>query len=295
MSIFKSNKKATLFKGNFIPAKFYKGNTQISGYSYQNFSGQNILIEGTYNDKPAEIIINSGFTPGKNLFDKSLFAETYPEISEETKLSYFGEKVLEVPNSLCSSLKPATTYTISFEVEGVSVPDGGNAISKNIGFATNDSVNGLKSMYATHIITPGEVIPLSKTFTTHAKYMGYNASLYLYTNRYRLLDGGFDAATVILRNIQIEEGDTATEFEAFKIPTAPTLIWNGEEIQIPYNLGENHSIILRNNSVLLCTDSETDISETDFGQKLLSLTTTPFSTSASISDGSLDICAKISQ
>ncbi len=291
MSIQIGNKKATLCKGNYNPASLYKGDTLLAGAKQKIFSGQSLKIDGTYNSKPHQITINGGFIPSRNLLDKSIFKGNFAALANEEPIKGYGDWVLPAYVKK-DFLKPLNTYTISFEVECVSVPDGTNDSSRNaLGFTLYNTNSAPHiNLYTTKIIAAGETIRFEKTFTLSEDFDCTKCILIMYTQNY---NNATDAATVIFRNIQIEYGSEATEFEAYKTPSYQTLNWNGEEIQIPYILNTGNSITAENNTVMLYTDQTENISQTDLGEKLLNLKATPNQTLASISEGSLDIALDV--
>jgi hypothetical protein len=114
-----------------------------------------------------------------------------------------------------------------------------------------------------------------------------------YTNKYEDAAGNRYFPSVFFRNIQIEEGDVATDYEEYKEDVYPTVIWNGREIKIPYLLCEGDYILVENGEVWLCCSGETtDITETETGAELLSLRTTQNITNVSALECLTDITVK---
>lgn len=263
MSIFRNKNKSVLLRGNSLPCEFYKGDTKISGFDIRTFSGKNLDIFGTYNSKPEKLRINGGFVPGKNLFDIDAFLSADGN-SKYYTINKSGEIVQIAPDyrlnpdlPIFLTLPPGTyTYSVSNPVTEVRILVNNQALSRNT-FTLNSE---------------GTV-----SFKTWAK------------------------AGTVIGNIQIEKGTAATQYEAFKKPITPVLCWNQENISVPYTLlkqdAGNDYILMEKGCVSLFSAqngvySPLDISDTDFGIKLLSLQTLYPSTSANISEGSLDITVK---
>lgn len=302
MTIFKGQNKAFLSKGNALPCEFYKGDINISGYDIRTFSGEKLDIYGTYNSKPEKVRINGGFVPGKNLFDKSVSPSS--AICNENPFYGYGVIVLE-NDVIIKTLKPNTQYTISYTMECVALPDTGALTSAPAGFALH-SFSGARTipLYTSSFnYTVGNTEFFSKTFTTPTGVnIPENEYVFLcYAGIYKDDYGNRYSPKIRFYNVQIEEGSTATQFEAFKTPTTPVLCWNQEDISVPYTLRKqedgNDYLLMENGAVLLFSAengiyTSLDISDTDFGVKLLSLKTLYPSTSANISEGSLDVTLK---
>lgn len=126
-------------------------------------------------------------------------------------------------NWVIENIEPGKQYTISYNIEGVSVPEYDSKWSGNLGFYLY-SLNSDKSTYTGvylmdgngYYIDVGEKYSYKKTFIApsnvgllEAKYV-----LYTYTNRY-IKDGKGVYSSIILSNLQLEEGAEATEYEPY--------------------------------------------------------------------------------
>lgn len=155
---------------------------------------------------------------GKNLFDKSISSQN--GIKNETVLpnDKYGLGVLPI-NKICDILKPNTTYTISCEYECTAIPDEEYVWNNDIlGFIIKPYLSGYSSIviYITKHLSVGEIYQYSTTFTTPSKFdNGGNYELLCYMNRYINSDNKNNSATVIVRNLQIELGSTATDYELY--------------------------------------------------------------------------------
>lgn len=162
-------------------------------------------------------------TTGKNLFDKSISIRD--PIKNETELpnTIYGYSILE-KNKICDILKPNTTYTISCEIECTAIPDDCTYSTGILGFLIYKTVSGYKniSLYIDHQLSVGEKYQYTKTFTTPLKFdNGGNYDLLCYMNKYLNSANKIVTASVIYRNIQIEEGSTATEYETYHTSPSP--------------------------------------------------------------------------
>lgn len=162
-------------------------------------------------------------TTGKNLFDKSISIQD--PIKNETELpnTIYGYSIL-AKNKICDILKPNTTYTISCEIECTAIPDDCTYSTGILGFLIYKAVSGYTSisLYIDHQLSVGEKYQYTKTFTTPLKFdSGGNYELLCYMNKYLNSDNKIVTASVIYRNIQIEEGSTATDYEAYHTSPSP--------------------------------------------------------------------------
>ena len=165
---------------------------------------------------------------GKNIIDKS--KSTKEGIQNETPFSSWAYPPAFNNDWVISNLKPDTQYSISYDIEGISVPEYDSKYSGNLGFFLY-SMNSDKTLYPSRVIyenkyiNEGEFFHSIKFFITpsnvnlpESKYV-----LYTYTNRYEK-DGAGVYSTVRIYNLQLEEGDTATEYEPYYItPTTPVV------------------------------------------------------------------------
>ena len=143
--IYVSENKAQIVKGDFRPARFYKGNKKIAGYVTEDFEGEGgITLENSYNDKihnakiygntiqdgepspeePVEMhsvgnLVTEGEHAGKyrisvaaknteNLFDKNNPNILNASVSAERYISGHS-----VSRFVWIEIKPDTTYTVT--------------------------------------------------------------------------------------------------------------------------------------------------------------------------------------
>ncbi len=279
MSIFIGNKKSTLFKGDYRPAQLYRGNKKFAGYTEKTFSGQNLAINGAYNDLPSEITINGGFVPSKNLFD----------ISAASSDESWSSGLYTYARFLPFTFKKGVHYTIS--------------MSDNLCWKDRypfGSGNSVAMVVNSKNAWGGKVIGNSTlAYQTPTAINIYNETEDTYLVLYTSAPAKKEIFETLFPNFQIEMGSAATEYEPYITPANPVLIWDGEEIEVPYVLYKGDSIRFAKdnkseNVTLYNAQGSTDISDTEFGQKLLSLKTLPKTTTASISEGSLKISALVS-
>lgn len=285
ISIFKCNERATLVKGDYLPAMLYRNNKKIAGYSLAPFSGKQIVINGTYNDKPEQILINGGFIPSKNLFDSSLIFE----YAAKDNISLDGGTLILTDYACSTNITPEMFLELTGLSEGDKVTAfltkeiiSGSSASATGRIAFNPKASSSVSMYALTINGAKRTSTIPQNFNSE----NYG-NLTIYGCNYA------SPGELRISNIMITK-DSQAAYEPYKEPEFPVLYWNDEEIEIPYILCEGDTILCANNSVRLLKDSEnTDITKTQFGEKILSLKTLPKTTTVSLSEGYLDITAKI--
>ena len=160
-----------------------------------------------------------------NLFDKSLSPAA--GIPDETAFTGYGSLIYSNQNVL-ETLKPDTTYTITYKVEMVSTPSDipSQANYNPIGLALYSGVSGYTNLnfykVSGYDFTPGSVYEFKQTFTTPSNLTDSSANYRMigYSGRYLMDDSTTKPGTVILSKIQIEEGDTTISYEpyGYKIP-----------------------------------------------------------------------------
>ena len=200
-----------------------------------NVSNNKILVNKnqTYGTLPTPT--REGYTflgwNGKNILNK--LTSSLATIQNETQNKYWASTVFN--NAWVNKyLKPSTTYTISYDVSCISIPEHNEDHSKNLGFLLYSGVSGYASIDMGRIqyyIPQGTSRSVTQTFTTPANLYD-TASKYkviAYSNLYKL-DGsynisgiGYLASEVILSNIMLEEGSTATTYEPYYI-TSSTVV-----------------------------------------------------------------------
>lgn len=166
---------------------------------------------------------------GKNIIDK--LKSGVEEIANESPRTYWASSIFN-NYWVVNNLKPDTQYSVSYNIEGISVPEYDSKYSGNLGIILY-SQNSDKTTYPTrymmdgngYYISTGEKIYITKTITTpsnvnlpESKYL-----IYAYSNRYEK-DGTGVYSTIRLYNLQLEEGDTATEYEPYYITPTTTVV-----------------------------------------------------------------------
>ena len=131
-----------------------------------------------------------------------------------------------------NNLKPNTQYSISYDIEGISVPEYDSKYNGNLGlllYSQNSDKTTYPSRYmmsgAGYYISVGEKYHYEISITTpsnvnlpESKYV-----IYTYSNRYLKDDVGV-YSRIKIYNLQLEEGDTVTEYEPYYItPTTPVV------------------------------------------------------------------------
>ena len=155
---------------------------------------------------------------GKNLFDKRKSIST--SIQEETPAIYWGTQIFDNKNIL-SMLKLNTTYTISYDVKCVEMPTGDNITINSaiagIAFYSGKSGYSAYFTYKSIKLEAGNTYHIEQTFTTDDKLYDSNANYRFMAAGNKYYDENNKAyyCTVIIRNIQIEEGNAATSYEPY--------------------------------------------------------------------------------
>lgn len=162
---------------------------------------------------------------GKNIIDKS--QSTIDGIKNNIPFEAWARTSFD-NNWVINNLKPNTQYSISYDVEGISIPENDSKFSGNLGLLlySQASLAGIYLMDGSgHYISVGEKYHYEKTFTTPAsvnlpesKYV-----LYTYSNRYLKNNVGV-FSRIKLYNLQIEEGDTATEYEPYYVTSSTPVV-----------------------------------------------------------------------
>ena len=154
---------------------------------------------------------------GKNKFNKS--ASLVPAIKNDTVATVWASSTLN-NNWVIKNLKPNTTYNVSFESLGVSVPDYDSKAESGLGFVIYSGVSGYQTMVLreSYYIKVGEVRRSSINFTTVSNLLDTSANYRLlsYTNRYTK-NGSSVIGSVLFSRIQIEEGNTTTVYEPYYV------------------------------------------------------------------------------
>lgn len=163
---------------------------------------------------------------GKNIIDKS--KSTKEGIRSETSISTWADTIFN--NAwVVNNINPDTRYSVSYDVEGISVPKYDSRYSGNLGLLLYSNISGNPTKYLMsgngYYISVGEKYHYETSITTpsNVNLPESNYTIRVYTNRY-LKDGAGVYSTVRIYNLQLEEGDTATEYEPYYItPTTPVV------------------------------------------------------------------------
>lgn len=163
---------------------------------------------------------------GKNIIDKS--KSTKEGIQNETSISTWADTIFN--NAwVVNNINPDTRYSVSYDVEGISVPKYDSRFSGNLGLLLYSNISGNPAKYLMsgngYYISVGEKYHYETSITTpsNVNLPESNYTIRVYTNRY-LKDGAGVYSTVRIYNLQLEEGDTATEYEPYYItPTTPVV------------------------------------------------------------------------
>lgn len=167
---------------------------------------------------------------GKNILDKSQFI--HEPLRNETALTIWASETLS--NAwIINNLKPSTTYTVSFNTKCTAVPTGVSQASGSYGFYLYSGIDN--SLYpgawfnsTGKYFTLNEEATSTRTITTPANLhvQGANYRVLVYTNRY--IDNASKGyySSIIYKNIQIEEGSTATAYEPYLTPQEYTITLN---------------------------------------------------------------------
>lgn len=142
-------------------------------------------------------------------------------------------------------LKPDTTYTLSFDVTCLSIPEYESLFDDAIGFNLYSGRPGGTYMVLcvdknNGVLTVGETRHAEQTFTTPSNIddttIGYN--ILRYTQRFLKSDGTAVYATVKFENIQLEEGGNATEYKPF---VGGSILAETELPGLPVSSGGNYT------------------------------------------------------
>ena len=232
--------------------KWYNLNIDQSRHAQKNYNynltAANEQYTVTYNANggsvsPATTIVNypdtyknlatptySGHTfrgwNGKNILDRN--SSSLAGIKNETEGQYWASIAFN-NNWVINYLKPSTTYTMSYDLYCISLPEHDATYSNSLGFYLYSGVSGYTNLwmgYGGDYIAAGENRRIVQTFTTPANLhdTAANYRVLVYSNLYKLNgsynpNGSYLSSHVIYSNIMIEEGSTATPFEPFLITT----------------------------------------------------------------------------
>ena len=100
-----------LFKGDYRPAEFYKGEKKLTGYEIQAVSGEEISVENTYNDNLSPTVLGNGIQNGTPTPD----APSYPAFSEGA-LNCEGRNLLPDTAVFTNSTRDGDVFTFADQV-----------------------------------------------------------------------------------------------------------------------------------------------------------------------------------
>lgn len=188
---------------------------------YEQYVGGKVSPNAFY-PQPMVNAGNNGMTltvKSHNLLNKQNFASK--ALREETVATLHATQVMSNAQ-VNAMLKPNTTYTISYEVEGVEGRPSGATQNSAQGFLLYTKVSKVSWIYMTtnRIAKPGEIIKMTITFTTPANFYDCGFQMWAYSGNYTL--SGASTGTVakcIFRKVQIVEGSTAKPYEPYFEPT----------------------------------------------------------------------------
>lgn len=196
--IYVGENKATLCKGNFHPAQLYKGEMKIAGYTEAKFEGASgITLENCYNDKIYDAQIRS-----KNLLDvKKLYGTFANENGGITLHSGQLYNFSISQKSLNGVFKENTQYTFSFKYN---ITEATTMIMPQ--FVYTDGTKDY--MYIGSGVQSGTGVGEGETSIVSRKGKTVKSFSFTYGSN---INTRFECE---LSNMQIEEGVTATEYEA---------------------------------------------------------------------------------
>ncbi len=183
-----------LFKGDYRPAEFYKGEKKLTGYEIQAVSGEEISVENTYSDGLPPSVKGNGkqqtYT-GKNLFDMS---NCFPGDTTEVR----GITYTKTPHGiLVNGTSTGQSYTEPYEMKE----------SLKVGSTYTVSTNDKRAEPTIEVASSAGKEYL-KTYTVSGDESSIRIYFYFYPD-----------VTVenLLVQFQLEEGSTATEYEPIRI------------------------------------------------------------------------------
>lgn len=187
---------------------------------------------GDLNSKTGKYEIPVAVT-GNNLFNRAL--SLHPSIKNETAIAVTGTTFYQSP-AFKKTFRPSTTYTISYDVEIVSLPSSDEyklGTANRLGFSLYDSVSKyyhdltFSNSFMQNVLPTkkaGDVIKYTKSFTTPANILDSDKKYGFveYVPGYTALDGTSPnvMASVIFKNIQVVKGSYTEEtMPAFELYT----------------------------------------------------------------------------
>ena len=155
---------------------------------------------------------------GKNMLN--LEKSTYENIKNEEEVKLFANIVFN-NNWVINTLRPNTTYTMSYYVKCTEIPEYDTQANPIVGFLLYSGVSGYAEKnlgYHMKFYEEGEMSYYSGTVTLPDKLYDSAANYRVlgYTNRYLKNNAGV-YSSMKFSHIQLEEGSTATLYEPYYI------------------------------------------------------------------------------
>ena len=155
---------------------------------------------------------------GKNMLNKDL--SSIEGIKNEIPVKLFASTVFN-NNWVINTLKPSTTYSMSYYVKCINVPEYDGKVNSSVGFLLYSGVSGYGEKYLGYhskYYEKGEMNYFSITSTTPDKLYdsAANYRVYGYSNLYKK-NGTNYIGTMVFSNIQLEEGSTKTLYEPYYV------------------------------------------------------------------------------
>lgn len=122
-------------------------------------------------------------------------------------------------NAVVNTLRPNTTYTLSFDVTCLEIPEYSSVFSGHCGFVLYSSkpnaVPTVMARYEGDVFDVGDKTFVSATFTTPSNVDDpeMNYEILRYTQRFLKEDGNAVHATVRFENVQLETNSVSTKFD----------------------------------------------------------------------------------
>jgi hypothetical protein len=132
-------------------------------------------------------------------------------------------------NAVVNTLRPNTTYTLSFDVACLEIPEYSSVFSGHCGFVLYSSkpnaVPTVMARYEGDIFEVGDKTFVAATFTTPSNVDDpeMNYEILRYTQRFLKDDGNAVHATVRFENVQLEIGGASTKFDECAKQTLSTI------------------------------------------------------------------------
>ncbi len=196
-----------------------------------NVSG-NVVVLNDVSPLPHDVKVhldNGGSVTvcGKNLFDKS--KTLINGIKGETAVGVKATKIME-HDAIVQCLKPNIEYTLSYEIECLSIPENATIRERAVGLMLRVKGGSTIVPIKYKPLAVGDVLKYTDNFTlTDEQYNSGTIDILAYGNAYLSADGNKEVyPMVVFRNIKIEVGTTATEYEPFVEPTTYTADADGK-------------------------------------------------------------------